>query len=129
MMLLKLLLNLTEQYESVGKNIELVMQILKEKGLNGDLISDYRNQFSQKKVDYILSQNDIDIIEISAAVASRNVNHIDQNILNYLNNHHGDDQQIRDILRHQSAYCGYPTTANGFARLTKVLASYRTINS
>ena len=129
MMLLKLLLKLTEQYEYTEKNIELVMQILKEKGLHSDLIATYRSQFLQKKIDYVLSQNDIDIIEISASVASRNLNNIDQNILNYLNNHRGDDRQIRDILRHQSVYCGYPTAVNGFARLAKVSAEYRAINS
>ncbi len=125
-MLLSLLSHISENYsEERGRNgLSLLMGILTDEDLFDKDIVAYSSQLSQKTPSYHLSENDFHLIEISAAVASRDFDKIDASILHWLKNHDANDHQIRNIMRHLAIYCGYPTVINGFSRLSKILEEH-----
>lgn len=125
-MLLGLLSHISENYseEQGRKGLSLLMGILEDKGFFDSDIAAHISQFPQKTPSSYLSENDFHLIEISAAVASRDFDKIDASILHWLKNHDDNDSQIRDLMRHQSIYCGYPTIINGCARLSKILEEH-----
>lgn len=117
-----LLSHISENYseEQGRKGLSVLMEILKDKGLLDSDIVAYSSQFPQKTPSSHLSKNDFHLIEISAAVTSRDFDKIDASISHWLENHDVNDSQIKDIMRHLIIYCGYPPVINGFARLHKM---------
>jgi alkylhydroperoxidase/carboxymuconolactone decarboxylase family protein YurZ len=68
-----------------------------------------------------LTQDDLTLVEIAAAIASDNFNDIDLSIANHLSIHNGNSTKVKQILMHQTLYCGFPSVLNGFSRLSKIL--------
>lgn len=115
----------TNSEKSARNGFSALKDVLKEREVSEEtmlaLTSAFNKELLAKSGEFILNTNDTHMVDVSSAVASGNLDKIDESISKYLDDHDGEYENLRHIMIHQVVYCGFPSAMNGFARLRKVL--------
>lgn len=110
---------------SARKGLLALTDVLEERNSSQEEITFFTEKFNteilKEEKTLELSEKNMDIVNIASSVASGDLSMIDSKISDYIDSHDGDFEDIRNIIRHQIVYCGFPAAMNGFARMRKVL--------
>lgn len=125
--IIALLLYMSENFgeSSERKGLSALVDVLDERNISREDIASSIEKFDaeilKEEKTLKLSEKDLAIVNVSSSVASGDLSRIDSKIADYIDSHDGDFEDVRNIIRHQIVYCGFPAAMNGFARMRKVL--------
>lgn len=105
------------------KAMVIYFDILKEKNMKDDSLQEISMLFKKAlNSDITFSiDRDIFIAKIASCAAIGNQEETEASIIQFLQYKEYDLNDVRNILIHQIAYCGFPVAVNGFAALKSAL--------